>query len=50
MLVNVRSAKKCCAECDGDFGHSANAKQKTNLKRKIRRQEKQSLRKELKNF
>lgn len=46
MLVNARSARKCCGECDNDFGRSTNSKAKAKLKRSIRRREKQNLRKE----
>lgn len=46
MLVNSRSAHKCCKDCDVDYGHSQNRKAKTKLKRSIRRREKTEWRKD----
>jgi len=42
MLVNSRAARKCCNDCDSDYGHSNNTKGKTKLRRTLRRREKQS--------
>ena len=39
MLVNSKSARKCCKGCDADYGHSDNSKAKKSLKRTIRRRE-----------
>jgi hypothetical protein len=47
MMVNAKSARRCCKDCDVDYGHSNNHKAKTKLKRTVRRREKQALRKEL---
>lgn len=46
MLVNSRSARRCCKGCDADYGHSNVAKEKAKLKRTLRRREKQALRQE----
>lgn len=46
MLVNSRTAKKCCKNCDVDYGHSSNGKAKTKLRRTIRRRQKQALKTE----
>lgn len=47
MLVNFKSAQRCCKYDYPDFGHSSKRKDKNELKRKIRRREKQSFKNEL---
>jgi hypothetical protein len=46
MLVNRRSANKCCSFCDSDYGKSPNRKAKQKLKRTIRRRDKRTWMKE----
>lgn len=48
MLVNSRSARKCCSDCDSDFGKSRDAKGKAALKRTVRRRENREWRKDWK--
>lgn len=47
MLVNIKSAKKCCGGCDADYGKSNNRKAKQKLKRAIRHREKRNVSKEI---
>lgn len=47
MLVNNRSAQKCCKGCFPDYGKSNNRKAKQTLKRTIRRRESRELKKEV---
>lgn len=47
MLVNNRSAKKCCAGCFPEYGKSDNRKAKQKLKRTIRRRENRDAKKEI---
>jgi hypothetical protein len=42
MLVNSRTAKSCCKDCDSNYGHSDNSKAKNQLKRAVRRREKRN--------
>lgn len=47
MLVNNRSAKKCCAGCFPEYGKSSNRKAKQKLKRTIRRRENRNAKNEI---
>jgi hypothetical protein len=47
MLVNNRSAKKCCKGCDPDYGKSDNRKAKQKLKRAIRHRENRDAKNEI---
>ena len=47
MLVNSRSAKACCKNCDSDFGHGPDSKGKKALKRSVRRRENRAWKQEV---
>ena len=49
MLVNIKAARVCCAECDASFGLAKNRKNRQTLKRTLRRREKQQFQRELRN-
>lgn len=46
MTVNSKSARKCCKDCDSDYGHSKNGKAKTQLRRTIRHRDKEATRRD----
>lgn len=52
MLVSHKNVGKafCCGYCYPEYGHSDNGKAKTKLRRQMKRRERQSFRKEVRNY
>lgn len=47
MLVSLKSAKRCCKYCYPDFGHVYSPKAKAQLRRTIKRRERQAIKKNI---
>jgi predicted metal-binding protein len=47
MLVNPKSARKCCKGCSSEYGERAHGKGKQEFKRIIRHRDKQNFKREV---